>query len=220
MPSKSEVVLPAFRRLAERIGKERVLWRYDPILFSKKYTEDYHIRNFQLLASKLAGFTELCTVSFLDFYRNTEQRLRPLGPVYPTPGQKMELMGRFAEIARESGMTLCACAEDIGFEKFGARRACCVDGERLGRLGGYRLNVKKDRNQRPLCGCAESIDIGAYHTCAHGCLYCYANSSPARARNNYTAHDPQFPLLVGHVGDSETVRTPAQHSCRDGQLCF
>ena len=220
VPSKGGVLLPAFRSLAEKIGKERVLWRYDPILFSGKYTMEYHLRYFQLLASKLAGFTELCTVSFLDFYRNTAARVRSLGLIRPTPGQEAELIGRFAGIARESGIMLRACAEDVDFEPLGVHRACCVDAERLGRLGGCRLSVKKDRNPRPLCGCDESIDIGAYHTCAHGCLYCYANSSPARVRNNLAAHDPRSPLLFGHIGDDDVVCVSKLRSCRDGQLRF
>lgn len=221
VPSKGEVLLPAFRSLAEKIGKERVLWRYDPILFSEKYTMEYHLRYFQLLASKLAGFTELCTVSFLDFYRNTAARVRPLGLIRPTPAQEVELIGHFAGIARESGIKLRACAEDVNFEKLGVRRACCVDAERLGRLGSCcHLAVRKDRNQRPLCGCDESVDIGAYHTCAHGCLYCYANSSPTRAQSNFAAHDPCSPLLFGHVGNGDVVGVPKLCSCRDGQLRF
>lgn len=220
VPSKSEVILPAFWTLSRRIGKERVLWRYDPILFNKKYTLEYHIKNFLLLISKLAGFTEHCTVSFLDSYRNMEQRVKPLGLIEPIAGQKAELMGRFAEIAKESGITLCSCAEDIDFQEYGVRRARCVDAERLGRLGGCRLVVRKDRNQRTLCGCAESIDIGTYHTCMHGCLYCYANSSPVRAKMNYEIHDPQSPLLFGHISGSDTVHTPILRSCRDGQLSF
>lgn len=220
VPSKKEVILPAFRTLAKEIGKERVLWRYDPILLNKKYTLEYHIQYFQLLTSKLAGATQLCTVSFLDFYHNMEQRVRPLGLIQPTAWQKAELVGRFSEIAKEWGITLCACAEDIDFHESGVCRACCVDAQRLGRLGGFRLEVRKDRNQRLLCGCAESVDIGAYHTCMHGCLYCYANSSPARAKTNYEAHDPQSPLLFGHVGGGDTVRTRLLRPCRDGQLSF
>mgnify|MGYP002798469658 FL=1 len=42
IPSKKEVIIPAFQKLSEIVGKERVVWRYDPIFFNKKYTVDYH----------------------------------------------------------------------------------------------------------------------------------------------------------------------------------
>ena len=53
VPSKNDLIIPSFRKLSERIGKERVVWRYDPILFNDKYTMDYHIKYFKALAAKL-----------------------------------------------------------------------------------------------------------------------------------------------------------------------
>ena len=60
-------------------------------------------------------------------------------------------------------MELQSCAEDVGLP-----HSCCVDGRRFG------VVKPKDRNQRGLCQCVESIDIGTYSTCSHGCAYCYA----------------------------------------------
>ncbi|MCY4500388.1 MAG: DUF1848 family protein, partial [Alphaproteobacteria bacterium] len=48
---------------------------------------------------------------------------------------------------------------------------------------------------RPGCACAASRDIGAYDTCPHGCLYCYANASPKAARRRFKAHDPEAEML-------------------------
>ena len=39
----------------------------------------------------------------------------------------------------------------------------------------FEVTKPKDRNQRGLCQCVESVDIGAYSTCSNGCAYCYAN---------------------------------------------
>ena len=83
VPSKNDVVIPAFQKLSSKIGKERVVWRYDPILITEKYSLDYHVKYFRILADKLADYTEKCTVSFLDFYKNTQRNIAPLGIMPP-----------------------------------------------------------------------------------------------------------------------------------------
>jgi hypothetical protein len=97
VPSKNDIVIPTFQKLSQRIGKDKVIWRYDPILFNTDYTTAYHLKFFKSLAVKLAGYTEKCTVSFLDFYQNTERNLRTCNIIKPTTDQKVELMQRFAE---------------------------------------------------------------------------------------------------------------------------
>ena len=99
LPSKNEVIIPAFRRLSEEIGREKVVWRYDPIFFNEVYTMDYHLRYFAVLASKLARYTEKCTVSFIDIYRNTKRNAKQMEMRQATAAEQMELLGRFAEIA-------------------------------------------------------------------------------------------------------------------------
>ena len=53
IPHKREVMLDVFRQLAGRVGKERVIWRYDPILITDRYTPEYHVRTFGEIAAAL-----------------------------------------------------------------------------------------------------------------------------------------------------------------------
>lgn len=205
VPSKNEIVIPAFQKLSQRIGKDKVIWRYDPILLNADYSMTYHLRYFQSLAAKLSGYTEKCTISFLNMYKKTERNLRPLAVFAPTADQKTELMQRLAETAKQFGIVCDTCAEEMDFGQWGIGRARCIDNERLGRLGGYTLFVAKDKNQRPDCGCAASIDIGAYNTCEHGCRYCYANFSTVMVQKNAGVHDRESPLLYGHVGEEDRI---------------
>lgn len=158
IPDKKEVIIPAFRQ----IGTDKVIWRYDPIFINEKYSWEYHLRAFEKIAAELEGHTNKAVISFVDYYRTVD--LRPLGIIPLPPEQQYELAQQLSEIAASHGITLTACAENLGIKK-----ACCVDGEMFG------VNKPKDRNQRGLCTCVESIDIGAYNTCKNGCVYCYAN---------------------------------------------
>lgn len=218
IPSKNDVVIPTFQKLSKKIGKDKVIWRYDPILFNEKYTMDYHIKYFTMLVEKLAEYTEKCTVSFLDLYKNTRRNTAPLGIINSTISQKEELMQRLSEIAKDAGLYIDTCAEDIDLSKFGIKHAHCIDKQRFERLGNYNLSVDKDKNQRPECGCIASIDIGAYNTCKNGCLYCYANYSQSTVTKNNALHDSTSPLLFGKVTEEDKIKVREVKSCRNCQM--
>ena len=218
LPGKNGVLIPAFQELSRMAGRERVVWRYDPIFLSDRYTVEYHCRYFRVLAAKLGEYTEKCTVSFLDFYRSTARNMRSLHIREMTAVQQREMMERFSEIAGEYGLYIDTCSEAISLEDLGISHASCVDRERLERIGGYRLNVGRDRNQRKECGCAASVDIGAYDTCGNGCLYCYATDSPPRAAERVRAHRPDSPILFGTVGPEDVIREREAVSLREQQL--
>ena len=52
VPHKKEHMIPIFKKLAEKIGKEKVIWRYDPIIFTNKYTPEYHLKAFEQIVRK------------------------------------------------------------------------------------------------------------------------------------------------------------------------
>ena len=200
LPSKSDVLIPAFIKLADMIGKERVIWRYDPILFNKKYTPDYHIKYFEMLVQRLCGYTEKCTVSFLDNYRSINKNMKILNVSDISDSEKYDLIGRMAQTAKRYGIYIETCAEAADFTNLGVGKASCIDAERLGKIGGVRLKSQKDKNQRKECGCTESIDIGTYNTCRNGCMYCYANHSDKLICSNVKRYNAMSELLCGEVG--------------------
>lgn len=218
LPSKEDVIIPTFQKLSAAIGKERVVWRYDPILFNSHYDMEYHCNAFQKLADRIGKYTEKCTVSFLDLYRNTAKNVKSLQLQVASAEQQLEVMERFSKIAAEYGFYIDTCAEKIDLSSLRIPHACCIDKNRLEKIGGYRLPVKKDPHQRPECGCVESIDIGAYNTCMHGCLYCYANYSVKAARNNAETHNPFSPLQFGVLNDEDVIKDRAMESLKDYQL--
>ncbi len=218
LPSKNQIIIPAFQKLSQEIGKEKVIWRYDPIFFSEQYSMEYHCKYFKVLASKLGDYTEKCTVSFMDLYKNTERNAKLLNNVKDTYEMQTELLQRFAQIAKEYGLYIDTCAENNDFHDLGVGRAHCIDKERMERIGNFKLNVFKDTNQRAECGCVSSIDIGAYNTCKNGCLYCYANYNANIVDRNFCMHNPKSPLLFGEVGDLDVIKEREVKSLIDNQM--
>ncbi|WP_419023588.1 DUF1848 family protein, partial [Holdemanella sp.] len=199
-------------------GKEKVIWRYDPIFFNEQYSIEYHCKYFEVLASKLGDYTEKCTVSFMDMYRNTERNVKPLSIVKDTYEMQVELLQRFVEIAKEYGLYIDTCAEIGDFHNIGVEHAHCIDRERIERIGGFKLNVDKDTNQRAECGCVASIDIGAYNTCKNGCLYCYANYSSNTVEKNFGMHNPKSPLLFGEIDSTDVIKERKVKSLINNQM--
>lgn len=220
IPSKSRVIVPAFQRLSDAIGPDRVIWRYDPIFLSETYTMDYHIRYFEKLAKRLSPYTKKCTISFLDTYDKTKRNIAPLAPT-PFSAEQQDLLAKeIAEIAHSYGLRVDACAEGIDLDQYGIEHARCIDGRLFEQLLGCPLQAKKDKNQRSECGCIEALDIGAYNTCRNGCRYCYANYSEKTVASQSCKHDPDSPLLIGMVGPEDKITPRKMSSCKVDQICF
>ena len=205
VPHKKNDMIPTFQKLSQRIGKERVIWRYDPILFTERYTPEYHLRAFGQIAEKLRGYTAKAVISFVDAYAKNKKALRELGS-YSLPENELLLFaGEIAAIARANDMKAASCAESIDLSVCGIAHNCCIDRELIEQLAGYRIRAGKDRNQRRECGCIESIEIGTYHTCRNGCRYCYANGSPSAVARTSACYDANSPLLCGSVTGQDNI---------------
>ena len=212
IPDKDACLIPAFQRLAQTIGPDRVVWRYDPIFLSEVYTPAYHLRRFAEFAARLHPYTRKCTISFLDQYRNTAKNMAGLRLRAFPPAEQRALAKELVQIAHRYGLEMDTCAEELELAPYGVQHARCIDDRLLTRLLHCPLAITKDKNQRLACGCVESIDIGAYHTCPGGCRYCYANDGSGAALCNAAAHDPSSPLLLGALRPEDTVLQGAQKS--------
>lgn len=213
-------LLETFCSLSEKLGKERVVWRYDPVFFSEAYTFENHVEKFGRLAEALAGHTERVVISFLDVYVKIKKKMEEAGIREPEPEDARRLAGEMARIAGRYGLRIESCAERIALQDVGVAHGSCIDRKLIERVIGCRLKGKKDKNQRQECGCMESIDIGAYDTCGNGCRYCYANSGSGSVDRSRARFNPSAPILCGAVGPEERVTERKTASQRDNQLDF
>lgn len=220
VPNKQKHIIPAFKKLSDMIGPDRVIWRYDPIFLNDTYTPEYHIRYFEKIAKELSPYTQKCTISFIDFYRNTSKNVSDLSlHDFPEEAQK-DLAKELAAIAHSCGLLIDTCAEGIELQEYGIGHARCIDDRLLSKLLDCPLDIRKDKSQRLACGCVESIDIGAYDTCRNGCKYCYANYSEKTVCSNFARHIPDSPLLFGEVGPDDIITERKVMSCKVNQIRF
>ena len=215
VPDKREV-LESFRQLSEIVGPERIGWRYDPVFISDAYPAERHIRAFEYMAKALEGYTHTAVISFVDLYEKTKRNFPEVRPV--DPEQRLLLGKAFTETGRQYGMTIRPCGEGDELAQFGADCGGCMTVAMYEQALGRRLKVPKFVPARKECACYLGGDIGAYNTCGHLCRYCYANYDAETVRRNMAAHDPQSPMLTGHLMPGDQVHEARQESWIDPQI--
>ena len=131
--------------------------------------------------------------------------LRPM-----TEAEKEAVAKGLGEIARENGLYLQTCGTNGDYSRYGVHSSGCITLDILGRANGVEFRPMKHKGTRPGCHCIESRGIGDYDTCPNGCRYCYANKDHKKALENYKCHDPDSPLLLGHLRETDIIQQGEQ----------
>lgn len=205
-----EKSVETLKRLADIVGKQRIAWRYDPVLLTEKYTIERHLETFDYLARELTPYVDRCIFSFVEMYKKLAVNMPEI--ILLTDEDKHRLAKAMGEIVQRHGLYLQTCATEGDFSAYGIHGSGCMTLDIIGRVNGVNFKSLKHKGNRQHCGCVESRDIGAYDSCPSGCKYCYANKSPAKARAMQQYHDPDSPLLLGHLRETDIVTHSSQKS--------
>jgi DNA repair photolyase len=154
----------------------RIRFRFDPIVHVKlpDGTEYTNLRWLEKFAPsiKQTGIADV-SISWMSVYRKVAARLRRAG---------IEILDVTSDHWQNDYSTIMEIADRFNFNIHGCcvpelSRSKCIDGFLLSELHpfGESCSIKKAKGQRTSCGCTESLDIGWYFKCTHGCRYCYAN---------------------------------------------
>ena len=119
LPDKKNRLIPTFQALSSKIGKERVVWRYDPIFLNRRYTVSYHLAAFSEIARRLRGYTERVVISLIDLYAKTKRNTAGLFLSPPEGDTLFYMAGQMAQIAQENGMMIESCAESCDLQAVG-----------------------------------------------------------------------------------------------------
>lgn len=186
--------------LADKIGGNKIVWRFDPIVLSQYTPVEELLRLHGKIAENIHSDIEENVISFLDDYQKTGRNLAAAGieskDILLFPDLLHELLSGLTSTAKKNNLNLSTCAENIDLTKYNIREGKCIDGDFIARNLGLKVSKAKDQGQRKECGCIKSIDIGLYDTCAHGCEYCYATQSQTKAKDNFKKHDPMNQFII------------------------
>ncbi len=205
--------IKTFKELSQRLGKKRVVWRYDPLILTKDIDVNELLRRVKNIGNQIHEFTEKLVFSFvdIDIYKKVENNLKKEDvPYIEWTTQNMEEFAKgISQINKDWGLQLGTCSEKIDLDKYGIVHNKCIDDDLMIDLFSHDsqlmdflgVEIKqpdlfsdgeiiktrnlKDKGQREDCGCIMAKDIGQYNTCPHECNYCYANASKEIAKKNY-----------------------------------
>ncbi|MFA6332640.1 MAG: DUF1848 domain-containing protein [Methanoregula sp.] len=204
-------------RLSKRIGKGRVVWRFDPLVLADTITVGDLLEKIRRVGDRIAPFTERLVFSFVDIekYAKVQRNLRTGGCTGArefTDEEVVESCEGLRDLNQRWGLSISACAERRDLSRYGIGRGQCISYDLMTtefsgdaalmaflKPGGQQaldgstpaadpLRRLKDPGQRNTCRCIVSKDIGQYSTCMHLCTYCYANTSPSVVQRNYAQY--------------------------------
>ena len=212
-----EARIKTFIELSNKIGKDRVVWRFDPLLMTEDIGVNELLMRVEKIGDQLYPYTNKLVFSFADIgiYKKVQSNLKKNHINYNefTEEDMIQFAKGLKTLNSGWGLELATCAEKFDLNKYGISHNKCIDDDLLIKLFSkdkelmqflgvsfeaptifepnhtiVRTKKIDDKGQREACGCIMSKDIGEYNTCPHGCVYCYANSSKENALMNYKNH--------------------------------
>ena len=197
-------------KLSKIVGKQRIAWRYDPILLTKKYTKQVHYNTFDYMSKRLSPHIDRCIFSFVDMYKKLETNMPEI--IILNNNDKIEIAKNIGSIAKKHNMIIQTCATIEDFKQFGILQSGCRTSEILGNANNITFKKVRHSGNRQGCKCIENRNIGDYDTCPNGCKYCYANKNPQIAQENYKKHNPNDLMILGNLKPTDEIQQSNQKS--------
>ena len=143
--------LETFCKLSNRIGHERVIWRFDPVMFTRLTPPEVMLGRVKYIGERLKKLTDKLVFSFVDVngYKKVQNNLVKETNLYdkqsvllaePYTGQMEEFAEGLARLRDEWrsrdgwDLSLATCAEKIDLARYGIEHNRCIDGELMKRI--------------------------------------------------------------------------------------
>lgn len=188
-PVLEKTVLPITKAISQieklvlQFGKNRITWRYDPIVFWKESNTiqtNFNKNEFKFLCEKMQSFgISRCYFSFVTNYTKFKKRFNKKYPnfgIEENQSNYYNVLKSMKEISKYYQINLFSCCNDVLVDNT-IQKGSCISGHLLNSISGSKRISEAKVPTRPDCGCTKSFDIGNYNQqpCYFGCIYCYAN---------------------------------------------
>ena len=203
-------------KLSKIVGKQRIAWRYDPILLTEKYTKNVHYETFEYIAERLSPYIGRCIFSFVDMYKKLKTNMPEI--ILLTDADKNEIAKNIGVIAKKHNMIIQTCATVENLEQYGILQSGCMTSDILGKANYITFKKLRHSGNRQGCRCMENRNIGDYDTCPNGCKYCYANQNPQIAQENYRKHNPNDLMILGNLKPTDEIQQSNQKSFLENNM--
>ena len=123
--------IETFKALVNKLGKEQVIWRFDPLILTDTIDIDLLLKKVEGIAKQLVGYTDKLVFSFADIlaYRKVTANLEASHIKYRewTVPEMDEFAARLSEMNLSWGYTIATCGEKIDLEKYHIAHKRCID---------------------------------------------------------------------------------------------
>ena len=123
--------IDTFKRLVDRLGFGRVIWRFDPMILTDNITTDDLLTKAKYIGDQLKGYTEKMVFSYADIrtYRKVQSNLERNDIKFREfEEEDMHYIAKhLAALNSNWGFTLATCGEKIDLEQYGIEHNKCVD---------------------------------------------------------------------------------------------
>ena len=137
-----------FKNLSEQIGKDRIIWRFDPLILSDEISLQNLLEKIEFIGDELKNHTEKFVFSFLDIYGKTGRNMHKAGIKYIE--WNVESMNEFAQklsdLKSKKGwnFTISTCAEKVDLEKYDIIHNKCIDDDLIFKLLKQKIEKQGD----------------------------------------------------------------------------
>ncbi|MDD6088964.1 MAG: DUF1848 domain-containing protein [Desulfovibrionaceae bacterium] len=130
--------IDTFKRLVDRLGRGRVIWRNDPLLLTDRVSMDTLLERLEKTGDALQGYTEKLVFSFVDIscYAKVASNIKKAGIRFVNwdRASMCAFAAKLADLNRKWRYSLATCAEAIDLDAYGIQHNHCVDEELIARI--------------------------------------------------------------------------------------